>query len=214
MAARKRARTSVFPGPFEQPLSITIGWRATSAELVSQAAAYLLRSSRSPSLVHNHHDVQLLLRLSSVCAAWRAAVYSSSVRHVDFWSSIGTIAVARCQSGTDFVIVDRRCPVNATPAALSSLRPFHSLVLDFGYRRSLRCPSTLPCCAPSPSSAPAWPHPTTRQRLNSDSPVLPLTSSQRYLSTFVALSRPPNAHSFSMPMSSCPPSSSESALEE
>ena len=36
------------------------------------------------------------------------------------------------------VIADRECPVNATPAALSALRPLHSLVLDFGYRRSLQ----------------------------------------------------------------------------
>ena len=145
MSARKRARTSesarsLTHQPEQRVSSGTAppsGWCTLPTELLHRATALLLGASAASLPL----DLQLLLRLSSVCGVWRGAVYSSST-HVDFWRCVTTVSVVRRDWGGEFAIAGQW--LSSGPAALSSLRNVHSLLLDFGQRRSLHdVPATI-----------------------------------------------------------------------
>ena len=145
MSARKRARkslTQLFPhggaAPSHSSTSLPV-WHALLPEMLQHATTFLL----SPWNVLTKPniqllDIQLLLRLSSVCSDWRRVVYGthSSSGHVDLWTTIGTVRlmmVHYTNGCSSYQLVGRHFPYLADllPGALTSLTPVHSLRLLF-----------------------------------------------------------------------------------
>ena len=80
MLTRKRARDELLPSQSATPTSY---WHSLLPELLLAATSYLFRDHWYYEYLAE--DVQLLLRLSSVCVEWRAHVNNhSSVSHIDF----------------------------------------------------------------------------------------------------------------------------------
>ena len=139
MSVRKRARTSE-PAPpvsqhqplLSQAVSLTPRWRTLPPELLQLVTSYLLYSPSFPF-------VQLLCRLSAVCVDWRGMVYRTDggAGRADLWAIDGTATVVNADEGCEVGVAGRSLPASILRSAMSSLRPLRSLLLDFGYRRTL-----------------------------------------------------------------------------
>ena len=136
----KRARTSEPAStPTRQPKQqrasqttpLTHVWHTIPPELLQHVTSYLCAS-----VTASHADIELLFRLSSVCAAWHRTVNcESSMRRVCVWSCVGTATVSFDQR--KMAIAGRPILAPALPAALSSLRHLRSLLLRLSIRSDL-----------------------------------------------------------------------------
>ena len=141
MSARKRSRA---PDPAQavtrhhnlrhrsSPPS-TGRWHILLPELLLQSATLLL----GPCWHYTADDIQLFLRLSSVCADWRNVVNrdGGGSRHTDFWARIGAVTVEQRERNQKFSILGIPHPVHVIPAALASLRHIRTLHLHFSTQR-------------------------------------------------------------------------------
>ena len=129
MSARKRARTSEPEPSLGKSTLLTTSWRSIPAELLQQVVTFLLNPFGSVTRT----DVRLLYSLSRVCVDWRGMVYCDSVRHVDFWSSFGTLSASQDRFGSKFSMLDdnQQYSDDRVPRILHTLRTLRSVWLYF-----------------------------------------------------------------------------------
>ena len=106
------------------------GWCTLLPEVLHQSTTFLCSTTIYSEV---DVDIQLLSRISSVCAQWRSIVYrESSGGHVDSWSCILAVSVIQSESDQEYYNQnEQRYHASIVPAALFSLRLVRSLLLRF-----------------------------------------------------------------------------------